>query len=170
MNQQEFKQQFIPYHRMLFRVAFNLTGNTQDAEDLLQDTYLRIWQKRELLAQNGVNEAYLIIMMRHLHLDKIRQKTLDTSQQLKYANELSENDTPESRTEREDEAFLMKDLIAHLPPRERDIMTMYLLEELSYEEMETSTGIRQGNLRQIVTRTRKRLKEQFLKIARTWKD
>ena len=50
-----------------------------------------------------------------------------------------------------------------------DIMKMYLLEELSYEEMEISTGIRQGNLRQIVTRTRKKLKEQFIKIARTWK-
>ena len=170
MNQQEFKQQFMPFHRMLYRVAFELTGNTQDAEDLLQDTYLRIWQKREVLVQNGVNEAYLIIMMRHLYLDKMRHKTLDISQQLENANEPQENDTPDSKVEMEDEAFLVKDLIAHLPPRERDIMKTYLLEELSYEETEISTGIRQGNLRQIVTRTRKRLKEQFLKIARTWKD
>ena len=51
MNQQEFKQQFMPFHRMLYRVAFELTGNTQDAEDLLQDTYLRIWQKREVLGK-----------------------------------------------------------------------------------------------------------------------
>jgi RNA polymerase sigma-70 factor (ECF subfamily) len=108
-------------------------------------------------------------MMRHLYLDKIRHKTLDISQQLENANEPQENDTPDSKVEMEDEAFLVKDLIAHLPPRERDIMKMYLLEELSYEEMEISTGIRQGNLRQIVTRTRKKLKEQFIKIARTWK-
>ena len=62
----------------------------------------------------------------------------------------------------------MKDLIGHLPQRERSIMTMYLLEEQSYDEIEASTGLKQGNIRQIVMRTRQKLKEQFNKLARTW--
>ena len=47
-------------------------------------------------------------------------------------------------------------------------MTMYVIEELSYEEIESATGLKQNNLRQIVMRTREKLKEQFTKIAQSW--
>ena len=170
MNAEEFKQRFIPYHRMLYRVAFGLTGNQQDAEDLLQDTFMRIWQKRELLTSEHVNEAYLIIMMRNLNLDRSRVKTLDTSIPLDSISLPSDQNRPDDKAEKQNEAFLMKELIEHLPQKEKDIIRMYLLEELSYEEMEACTGMKQGNLRQIVLRTRNKLKEQFTKIAQSWKN
>lgn len=170
MNAEEFKQRFMPYHRMLYRVAFSLTGNVLDAEDLLQDTFMRMWQKREQLTSALVNEAYLIIMMRNLHLDRLRVKTLDTSIPLESVCMASDPNRPDDKAERQNEAFLMKELIEHLPQKEKDIIRMYLLEELSYEEMEASTGMKQGNLRQIVLRTRNKLKEQFTKIAQSWKN
>ena len=170
MNAEEFKQRFMPYHRMLYRVAFSLTGNVLDAEDLLQDTFMRMWQKREQLTSALVNEAYLIIMMRNLHLDRLRVKTLDTSIPLESVCMASDPNRPDDKAERRNEAFLMKELIEHLPQKEKDIIRMYLLEELSYEEMEACTGMKQGNLRQIVMRTRNKLKEQFTKIAQSWKN
>lgn len=170
MNAEEFKQRFMPYHKMLYRVAFGLTGNQQDAEDLLQDTFMRIWQKRELLTSEHVNEAYLIIMMRNLNLDRSRVKTLDTSIPLDSISLPSDQNRPDDKAEKQNEAFLMKELIEHLPQKEKDIIRMYLLEELSYEEMEACTGMKQGNLRQIVLRTRNKLKEQFTKIAQSWKN
>ena len=168
MNAEEFKERFMPYHRMLYRVAFSLTGNVQDAEDLLQDTFMRMWQKREQLTYDHVNEAYLIIMMRNLYLDRSRVKTLDTSIPLESLSVPSDQNRPDNKAERRNEAFLMKELIEHLPQTERNIITMYLLEELSYEEMEACTGMKQGNLRQIVLRTRNKLKDQFKKIAQIW--
>ena len=170
MNAEEFKQRFMPYHRMLYRVAFGLTGNQQDAEDLLQDTFMRMWQKREQLTSALVNEAYLIIMMRNLYMDRARVKTPDTSIPLESVCMASDPNRPDDKAERRNEAFLMKELIEHLPQKEKDIIRMYLLEELSYEEMEASTGMKQGNLRQIVLRTRNKLKEQFTKIAQSWKN
>lgn len=170
MYAEEFKQRFMPYHRMLYRVAFGLTGNQQDAEDLLQDTFMRMWQKRELLTSEHVNEAYLILMMRNLHLDRLRVKTPDTSIPLDSVSLPSDQNRPDEKAERRNEAFLIKELIEHLPLKEKDIIRMYLLEELSYEEMEACTGMKQGNLRQIVLRTRNKLKEQFTKIAQSWKN
>ena len=170
MNAEEFKQRFMPYHRMLYRVAFSLTGNVLDAEDLLQDTFMRMWQKWEQLTSALVNEAYLIIMMRNLYMDRARVKTLDTSIPLESVNLPSDQNRPDDKAERRNEAFLMKELIEHLPQKEKDIIRMYLLEELSYEEMEACTGMKQGNLRQIVLRTRNKLKEQFTKIAQSWKN
>ena len=78
----------MPYHRMLYRVAFGFTGNVQDAEDLLQDTFMRMWQKRDLLTHETTSEAYLIIMMKNIHLDKVRQKAPDTSAPLAAASYL----------------------------------------------------------------------------------
>lgn len=158
----------MPYHRMLYRVGYRLTGNQQDAEDLLQDTFMRLWQKREQIEQEALTEAYLITVMHNLYRDKMRLKHIDTSVELAENNEPPDDDSPDTRAERRNEAFLVKDLIGHLPERERSVMTMYLLDELSYEEMETATGIRQGTLRQIVMRTRHKLKEQFNKLAQTW--
>ena len=168
MDAQEFKKRFMPYHRMLYRVAYRLTGNVQEAEDLLQDTYMRLWQKREQIVEETLTEAYLIIIMKNLYRDKMRLKSIDTSADLTERIEPPDDNRPDEKAEREDEAFIVKDLIDHLPQRERNIMTMYLLEEQSYDEIEASTGLKQGNIRQIVMRTRQKLKEQFNKLARTW--
>lgn len=168
MNAQEFKQRFMPYHRMLYRVAYRLTGNVQDAEDLLQDTFVRLWQKREVITKEVLTEAYLVIVMKNLHRDKMRQKTLDSTDELTEQIQPPDEGIPDEMAERRDEAFLMKDLIERLPQREHDIITMYLLDELSYSEIEDATGLKQGNIRQIVMRTRQKLKEQFNKLAKTW--
>ena len=58
MDTAEFKQQFLPYHRKLYRVAFRLTGNPQDAEDMVQEAYLKLWNKRDELAGVLNTEAY----------------------------------------------------------------------------------------------------------------
>jgi RNA polymerase sigma-70 factor (ECF subfamily) len=71
-------------------------------------------------------------------------------------------------TEIRNEAFLMKELIDQLPPKEKNVITLYLLDEFSYEEIEHATGLKQGNIRQIVMRGRRKLKEEFTKIARIW--
>ena len=105
MSPQEFKERFMPYYKMLYRVAFCLTNNVQDAEDLLQDTFLHMWQKRDLLSSNMVNEAYLIIMLRNLYLSKTRQKTIDDSTPLETIHVQSDTNRPDSMTEIRNEAF-----------------------------------------------------------------
>jgi RNA polymerase sigma-70 factor (ECF subfamily) len=168
MSPQEFKERFMPYYKMLYRIAFCLTNNVQDAEDLLQDTFLHMWQKRDLLSSNMVNEAYLIIMLRNLYLSKTRQKTIDYSTPLETIQVSADINRPDSMTEIRNEAFLMKELIDQLPPKEKNVITLYLLDEFSYEEIEHATGLKQGNIRQIVMRGRRKLKEEFTKIARIW--
>ena len=168
MNAQEFKQRFMPYHRLLYRVAFHLTGNVQDAEDLLQDTYLKLWQKRDDLREEAVTQAYLVTLMRNLLRDQRRLKTIDTSAELK--DELSPPDERnlDHQIDAKDEASQMEGLISHLPERDERIIRMYLVEERSYEEIEQDTGLSQGNIRIIVMRTRQKLKQQFIKLTKTW--
>ena len=168
MNAQEFKQRFMPFHRLLYRVAFHLTGNVQDAEDLLQDTYLKLWQKRNDLRDEAVTQAYLVTLMRNLLRDQQRLKRIDSSAELK--DELSPPDerSVEGQIAANDEARTMESLISQLPERDERIIRMHLVEERSYEEIEQDTGLSQGNIRIIVMRTKQKLKQQFIKLTKTW--
>lgn len=80
MDAREFKQRFMPHYKLLYRVAYYLTGNAQDAEDLLQDMYLKLWQKRDDLKEETDTQAYLVTMMKNLFIDQRRHKHLDASE------------------------------------------------------------------------------------------
>ena len=148
MDAREFKQRFMPHHRLLYRVAYQLTGNAQDAEDLLQDMYLKLWQKRDDLPDEAVKEAYLVTMIRRLFIDQHRLKHLDTSAELKEELSPPSERSLDGQIELRDEARQMEDR--------------------SYEEIEQDTGLSQGNIRIIVMRTRQKLKQQFQKLTKTW--
>jgi len=168
MDAREFKQRFLPHHKLLYRVAYHLTGNAQDAEDLLQELYLKLWQKREGLPDEATKEAYLVTMMRHLFIDQRRLKHLDTSASLREAVDPPDERSLERQIDIQDEAQQMEGLISELPEREARLIQMHLVEDRSYEEIEKDTGLSQGNIRIILMRTKKKLKQQFQNITKTW--
>ena len=168
MDAQEFKQRFMPHYKLLYRVAYQLTGNAQDAEDLLQDLYLKLWQKRDDLPDEAMKEAYLVTMIRHLFLDQRRLKHLDTSAELKEEASPPDERSLDRQIDSRDEARKMEGLIHQLPERDAKIIQRHLMEDRSYEEIEQDTGLSQGNIRIIVMRTKKKLKQQFNNITKTW--
>jgi RNA polymerase sigma-70 factor (ECF subfamily) len=168
MGAREFKQRFMPFHRRLYRVGYHLTGNAQDAEDLLQDTYLKLWQKRDDLKEEVVTEAYLVTLMQNLFRDQRRLKRIDTSEDIDDHAEPPDERSLAETLEAKDEARQMGTLMDGLPERDRNIIQMHLVEDKSYEEMEQDTGLSQGNLRIIMMRTKQKLKEQYSKLTKTW--
>ena len=168
MDAREFKQRFMPHHRLLYRVAYQLTANAQDAEDLLQDMYLKLWQKRDELPDEAMKQAYLVSMMRHLFYDQRRLKRLDTSMELKEEASPPDERNLDRQIDSQDEARQMEQLINGLPERDGRIIRMHLVEERSYEEIEQDTGLSQGNIRIIVMRARQKLKQQFQKLTTKW--
>lgn len=168
MDAQEFKQRFMPHYKLLYRVAYQLRGNAQDAEDLLQDLYLKLWQKRDDLPDEAMKEAYLVTMIRHLFVDQRRTKHLDASAELKNEDGPPDERCLDHQIDARDEVQKMEGLINNLPEREARIIRMHLMDDRSYEEIEQDTGLSQGNIRIIVMRTRQKLKQQFLNITKTW--
>ena len=168
MDAREFKQRFMPHHRLLYRVAYQLTGNAQDAEDLLQDLYLKLWQKRDDLPDEAINDAYLATMMRNLFVDQRRLKHVDASAELKNEDGPPDERSLDRQIDARDEVRQMKGLISELSERDAKIIQMHLVDDCSYEEIERDTGLSQGNIRIIVMRTKKKLKQQFQNITKTW--
>jgi len=160
MTAQEFKQRFMPFHRLLYRVAYHLTGNAQDAEDLLQDTYLKLWTKRDDLPPEAQTEAYLITLMRNLYRDQRRLKS-------NIVHETYEPDKSYEPYEEEEEDLdnraELQELIEKLPDKQRAVMKAHIVEDKTYEEIERDTGLSNGNIRVIISRA----KQTIIKL---WKD
>ena len=168
MDAKEFKQRFMPHHRLLYRVAFHLTGQAQDAEDLLQDFYLKLWQKRNELPPEALSEGYLVTMLRHLFVDQRRQRRPDTSAELRHDDGPPDERSLDCQLDARDAVQRLDGLIRQLPPKEALMIQLHEVEARSYEEIERDTGLTQGNIRIIVMRAKKKLKQQFQNITKTW--
>ena len=168
MDAREFRQRFMPHHQLLYRVAYHLTSNAQDAEDLLQDLYLKLWQKRDELPEEATRDAYLATMMRNLFIDQRRLKRLDASTELKNEEGPPDDRSLDRQIDARDEVRQIEGLISELSERDAKIIQMHLIEDRTYEEIEHDTGLSQGNIRIIVMRTKKKLKQQFQNITKTW--
>ena len=168
MDAREFKQRFMPHHQLLYRVAYHLTGNAQDAEDLLQDLYLKLWQKRDDLPDEAMKDAYLVTMMRNLFIDQRRLKRLEASAELKNEEGPPDERSLDRQIDARDEVRQVEGLIRQLSERDAKIIQMHLVDDRSYEEIERDTGLSQGNIRIIVMRTKNKLKQQFQNITKTW--
>lgn len=168
MDAREFKQRFMPHYKLLYRVAYYLTGNAQDAEDLLQDMYLKLWQKRDDLKEETDTQAYLVTMMKNLFIDLRRHKHLDASEAIEAHASPPDERSLDHQIDARDEVQQVEGLIRKLSERDAKIIQMHLMEDRSYEEIENDTGLSQGNIRIIVMRAKKKLKQQFQNITKTW--
>lgn len=159
MNAEEFKRQFLPYNKVLYRVAFHLTGNAQDAEDLLQDLFLRLWTKRHELPAAANTQAYLVTMIRNLFYEQRRIRRVDLSVPLDQAGEPPGEDDISHKMEVREEATKMEDIIHNLPDKEQKVVRLHIIEDRTYEEIEHDTGLSNANIRKLMSRAKERIRQ-----------
>lgn len=161
MDASEFKQQFLPCHRKLFKVAFQLMGNAQDAEDMVQEAYLKLWNKRDQLTDVLNAEAYSVILIKNLCYDVLRRAQLDEDGRAPEELNLSTDTNIIREVEQRDEADHIQRLIGRLPLQQRQVIILRDVNDCSFEEIEKATGLNAINIRVLLSRARKKIREQF---------
>lgn len=74
MNTQSFEQKYLQLTPRLYSVAFSVLGNAEDAEDAVQDTFARLWEKRNKLERMENAEGYFMTTLRHISLNMLRNR------------------------------------------------------------------------------------------------
>jgi RNA polymerase sigma-70 factor, ECF subfamily len=161
MDAESFKRMYLPYHQKLYRIAYRLLGNSCDAEDMVQEAYLKLWNKREELIDIRNPESFCVILLKNICFDYLRSTKNETEKQdievVSKANDVSLINEIEIK----DELNCVKQLITQLPEKQQEVMKLRHLSECSIEEIEQITGLNAINIRVLISRARKTIREQF---------
>ena len=169
MQASDFKQLFLPCHRKLFSVAYRLMSNAQAAEDMVQETFLKLWMQRDKIEKVDNPEAYSITVLRRIFYDKMRARHLQEVDKDVGSLQVSSSQNISKQLEEADEYQRVRLLINHLPEPQARIMLMRDIEDRSFEEISIETGLTEVNIRSILSRARKKIREQ-IKAMRYDKD
>ena len=139
MSLEDFTNRVLPVKNKLFRFAMRLAGNPADAEDLVQDVLIKVWDRRgDMHAYRNV-EAWCMRLVKNLFLDGIKSKRHQTTDRLPEGDWQEEvpvhGHTPYQQTELNDTMQKVHRLIENLPPRQRQIIHLRDVEGYSYAEI-----------------------------------
>ena len=148
----------------VYRLAYRLSGNAQDAEDLTQETFIRVFRSLQSY-EPGTFEGWLHRITTNLFLDQVRRK----SRQRTWAFGEYEADVPRADVADEPErGFEIGNLdidiqaaLADLAPDYRVAVVLRDIEDLTYEEIADVLGISMGTVRSRIHRGRSRLRESL---------
>ncbi len=170
MKSSEFKLLVMPYSDRIYRMAYRLMGNREEAEDIVQEVYLKLWGLRGELEKYNSTEALSIRITRNLCLDSLRRRKVNQtaihSERIK-GDEYSE--TPSDTLERKEEAEVLHTLIAALPEPQRSLVHLRHLEGKEYDEIAEMVNMNVNAIRVSISRARKQMREMLEKQYSSWK-
>lgn len=159
MTDREFHSRYLSLAEALYGVAFYILENEADAEDAVQELYLKLWKNRDALDGIRSPKAYAMTLLRNLCLDRIRQaRKLSVSE---VPESLGGSFDPEAAMDERERLEKVLAAVKSLPDRQREILVMRTVEGLSYDEIAQRTGMSYLSLRVLLSRSRQTLRKQL---------
>jgi RNA polymerase sigma-70 factor, ECF subfamily len=160
MEIEEFKIKVLPAKNRLLRFARTFTKSTEEAEDIVQDVFLKLWGMRERLDEYNSVEALAMRMVKNLCLDKRKSKSSQVLQlDNHHFNLASQAIAPDRKTELNQALDMVQQVIATLPETQRLIIQMRDMEEMEFEEIAEILQSDINYVRVNLSRARKKIRE-----------
>ena len=164
MKKLSFRDDVLPLKDKIFRLALRITLSRTEAEDIVQDVLIKVWNRRDDLAEVDSIEAYSLTVCRNLSLDRLQRKENDNVN-LDDAPPTEADDAPPDlqmiRNERIDN---IKRLIERLPTPQRAAMQLRDMEGKTYKEISAITGQTEEQVKVNIFRARQYIRKQIEKI------
>jgi RNA polymerase sigma-70 factor (ECF subfamily) len=162
MTADSFKKEVLPMKNKLYRFAFRMLGDHEESQDTVQDTFLRLWAKRDRLGEYRSMEAFAMVITKNLCLDKLkssRSKNLELKDQL----EAAVTKTPYDTTEISDMKERVINIIDTLPEQQKMAIHLRDIEGLDYDEIAEIMSMSLNNVRVNLSRARKKVRDTIIK-------
>lgn len=163
MQAKDFKTSVLPLSNKLLRFATQFTKNEETARDVVQDVFLKLWQKKHTLEKVENIEAFAMRMTRNRCLDLIRAKRSVPVEEEDLSKHKEEQQDLQVELELSETATLIRDLINELPDLQKKLMYMRDIKQLEYEEIAKITKLNINAIRVNLSRARKKVRDELLK-------
>ena len=165
MNSEEFKNMVLPLSNKLYPFAFRILKRREEAEDAIQEVFLKLWKLRNKLKEYRSLEAFAMTVTRNYCLDKIRTThTGSVEDNYYYNNPAMVDDTAERKLDMKDAVSHVKDIINNLPEQQRMVIHLRDIEGNSYHEISKIMKENVNTLRVSVSRARTKVREELNKL------
>ena len=166
MKNISFRTDVLPLKNELFRLALRITLNREEAEDVVQETMIKVWNRRDDWEKIESIEAFCLTICRNLAVDRTRRhdnqnQTLDTSHE---AADMSYASNPEEQAVQRDRIELVRRLINGLPEKQRSIMQLRDIAGKSYKDIAAILSISEEQVKINIFRARQTIKQRFNEI------
>lgn len=160
MPDDKFTAIYEKYRRLMFRVALDILKNREDAEDALQDAFIRISDNLDKIggADSPRTRSFVMVVTRNVCLNVLRRRRFESGADIEELNAASDHSVEEEAFSR----FGVEELgsaLKKLPPDLRDILYLTVREELPLKDAATLLGITYEAAKSRVRRARKKLAE-----------
>jgi RNA polymerase sigma-70 factor (ECF subfamily) len=163
MTVEKFKSELLPKKNKLFRLALFLLKNREEAEDTVQEIYLKLWDMRDSLNKYSNMEAVMMTMTKNRCLDKLKTKREKFGS---FNEEINKQPliNPMEQSIQKDMIKQVKELMERLPEQQKTILHLRDVEGYEYKEIKEITGFELNYIRVNLSRARKSIKESLLKL------
>lgn len=158
MTEAAFHTVWMPLQEHFWRIAYYILESKDDASDAVQDLYLKLWGLKDNLDLIQSPKAYGGMLLKNLCIDRVRRTK--PSAPLEDTNIPGKDPPDRELAAKEDVAFIGK-AIQELPPGQRKLLTLRVVDGLSYEEISKKTGLSGLNARVQISQARKKLKKKY---------
>lgn len=165
MELETFKITVLPLRKKLINISWRMMEDKSDAEDIVQETFLKLWLIREKLDGYNSVEALAIQVAKNLALDKLKRHRPE-GPDIETLSLDSGYRSPAEQLEQRDAAERIRELIGQLPTLQQTIIRMKDVEGYELAEIAEITGTQVEAVRVNLSRARKKIREQFLQLSK----
>jgi RNA polymerase sigma-70 factor (ECF subfamily) len=148
----------------LYRLALRITLNPTEAEDVVQETMIKVWNRRDRWDELESIEAFCLTICRNISLDKVK-KAENQNQSLMDEHDAPDNSytsNPEEQAMQQDRIALIRRLINTLPEKQRSCMQLRDFEGKSYKEIAKILAISEEQVKINIFRARQTIKQKYI--------
>lgn len=160
----DFRHDILPMKDKLYRLSLRITLNPQEAEDVVQDTLIKVWNKRESWDEIESIEAFAMTICRNLSLDHLKlRENQNASLEGMEIDRADRSLSPLEQVQQKDNLERVRQLVNALPEKQRSCMQLRDFEGKTYREIAEILDITEEQVKISIFRARKAVKEAFEK-------
>jgi RNA polymerase sigma-70 factor, ECF subfamily len=168
MSVEAFKQNILPLKDKLFRFAFRLLQDVQEAEDAIQDVMAGVWAKRDQWCEWKSPEAYCMTATRNNCLDRIRKRRLVSVQEEKAWQVSSTDKDPYEKMLNKEMVYRIRVCMEELPENQQLVIRLREMEGFSYNEIAEALDMSLDQVKINLFRGRNAIKKSITKEENLW--
>ncbi|MBX2911057.1 MAG: RNA polymerase sigma factor [Cyclobacteriaceae bacterium] len=165
MDLKAFENRVLPAKNKLFRFALRLLNNMEEAEDVVQEVLIKVWNGRSSMHQVHNWEAWCMRLTRNLALDRLRAQKRKATGPIELGFEAAQDGlSPHEKAELTESMLQVNELIASLPKKQRQVMHLRDVEGYSYNEIVEIMEMDMNQVKVSLFRARSTVRRKLVKI------